>query len=1105
MIGAMVRWGCAAWLWGSGVAVAQVADVDVEEVDAFRHARLRFGQRMQELESDTRAYVDFREQEERARLVGGFEARIQQLVADERDQRSVTIARFEDFLQRYPDASYASHVRFRLADLYYEVASETWQARAEAYFAKLDDPDVSIEELEALGDQPLRDLSASLALYEQIIADNASKPADERYERLDGTYVMLGFVYNDANNVQFDESRARAAFADLVRVMPESELADRSHLFLGNFAFADNRYDEAIAAYQAVYEKGRDSKYYMEGLYQLAWARYKLNEFDQALTLFTELLDISAENRLDTGRDSAFTPDAKRFMAFSFADLGFDQDRPAQELAQDYFATVTDRSWERDVYVELADVLVRYTRPEEAIATYRLLQDDPRWLGEPDNPLHQIELITLYQTSVARDLEQAGAERLAFIERYSEGAPWWDDNRHDPEALQVARTYVEGSLLDVAVEYRLRAQASGEVDDYLAAASKYEEYLDKFPISDDFYRQQWFLADSLKMAGNHAAAMTEFDSLIRTGRFHDYGDGARYAAMEVRYQDMLAQGHDPGTAPAEPVVERTVGEGDDAREVYALSDDRLAFLAASDAVIGHDFTVADNPDLPDYRAEVAAKRPSLMYIGGQIGFHHNRFEEARRRFESLIADHPRSVEASYAAGLLVDSYLLEGDLQKVREVTQRFTINPPGPTSEIDPERFAGTLEGTTFKLALEQAQGGDHQGAAEAFLAFREEFPESDFDTDALYNAAFYFQQAGKIAESNRLYEQFVAEHPDEKRSKGLLFRIAANYEAAFELGKAEAYYDRILRHPTATESEKADAQYNRAFLLIGLGRHKDAAKGFETYERSYDKQDDRESILWLAGEQWEQVGTKPAIDFYARYLKKYPAENPDHAIEAEFRIYELMRESGARGRALERQNQAILTRFDQLTEAGTEIGAMGHKYAAAADFPRLQALFDDYSDDALTGDEVGDAALLNEQKPAELKAFEADIKTYISRFANFEYNSGALFLQAKAALYLADLGLSISCPASLSEEDCWLYEDILQEKVFPQYYEIESVGISRLEQLVAAAKERKRHSGFIDLALVELNRRRPADYPAAKQEIEGRMDASMPAVRSPRRVEAP
>jgi len=1079
-------------------------EVAPAELDSFRRARDRFKERMEELDGDTRSYMELRRGEERERLVGGYDTLIADLEVTENGQRELAVQRFERFLGRYPGAPYASHVRFRLADLYFEQATESWVEEADAYFARLNDPNTPIEDLEALGVGPKRDLAKPLDMYLRIIEDNLALPPADRYERLDGTYVMLGFVYNDVNNVQYDPMLARTAFADLVRVVPDSELADRSYLFLGNFAFGDNDFDLAIASYEAVYSKGDASKYYMEGLYQLAWAHYKLNAFDESLRLFTELLDISQQSRLDSGRESPFAPDARRFMAFSFADLGYDEDRDAHEIGQRYFSQIGPRAYEREVFEGLADVLIRYTRPEEAIATYELLQLDPRWVLEGSNPRHQIDLIGLYQTSLARDLAKAGDARLAFIQRYSEGSPWWEANRNDPESLEVALSFLESSLLDVAIEYRVRAQESGDPADFALAAAKYEEYLERFPISDDYYKQQWYLADSLKMGGRHADALAEFDSLTRSAGHHPYGDAALYSAMDVRYQAMLNLGHEPDRVPEPATIARTYETHGNTIDVYTLSADRTAFIEAADAVVSHTFGPTADPDLGDYQQEVGEKRPSLMYLIGQIMFYHGDYPAARERFEALISAFPRAIESNYAAGLLVDSYLAEGDLAQVRASTKRFTVNPPGPPTTVDPERFQGTLEGTTFKLALESAEAGNPLATAEEFLQFREEFPNSEFEADALYNAAFYYQQAGKVERSNALYEQFVADYPEDKRSKGLFFRIAANYEAAFDLQKAELFYDRLLQHPDATEAERADAQFNRSFLLIGLGRHEEAARGFEAYERDYPGQEDREDILWLAGEQWEAVDDDKAIAFYKRYLGKYPNESADHVIEAQSRLLSLYQRNGSKAWTIRRQNQAIIDTFDRFAQAKQPIGANGHRYAAQADFPRLEALFAEYSGDALTGNENKDSVILNETKPAELKGLEGQAKAFLAKYQNFEFNSGALLMQARAVLYLADLGLSIKCPPSLSEEDCWQYEDILQEQVFPQYYELEDVGIKRLTELVDAARARKRHSAYIDQALTELNRRRPGDFPDVKREIEGGSRSEIPVEVAPRRMDA-
>jgi hypothetical protein len=118
--------------WGQ--AADRIEGPVPDEVTAFRSATDRFRDRMQELESDTRAFVAMRESEERERLVGGYDALITSLEGIEDSQRVLTQQRFEAFLAEYPDARYSSHVRFRLADLYYEVAALEFLDASVRYF-----------------------------------------------------------------------------------------------------------------------------------------------------------------------------------------------------------------------------------------------------------------------------------------------------------------------------------------------------------------------------------------------------------------------------------------------------------------------------------------------------------------------------------------------------------------------------------------------------------------------------------------------------------------------------------------------------------------------------------------------------------------------------------------------------------------------------------------------------------------------------------------------------------------------------------------------------------------------------------------------------------
>ena len=1088
-------------LWmGLSVWAADTVPTETEEREAYREARDRFEDRMEEIHQDTRDYIGAREVEERARVSGSFDGVLEVLEGLQISSRQEAVDRFLSFLDKYPDEQQSSHIRFLLADLFFEEASERFLNESEAYYAILESDDLEI--LESLGEEPKLNLEDSIALYQTIVDDNLKLPKEDRYERLDGAFLMLGFCYSDETSAQQDEARARQVFHRLIEEMPESDLADRSHLFLGNYAFADSDYEEAIAQYSKVMEKGEDSPYFNEAIYQLAWARYKLSGYDAALTLFTRLLDLSVSNKRASGEDLPYAPDAIRFMAFSFADIAGDENREAVAVANAFFERVKDRPYERDVYIELADVLLRYTRPEEAILVYRKLQDDARWVNLPDNPDHLMSVVNLYSTNfLVRNLEKSGAERLKLTERYAEGGPWWEANRNNPDALSKAVGYMESSLLGVANEYFVRAQESGDARDYALAASKYGEYLQKFPISDDYFEQQWFYATALRQSSQWAGASREYASLIRDGKYHPYLDGAVYSITDVRLQRMLQVSGGPDQPPTDqPVLSSYEPTPGTTIDVYEVSLDRREFMEAVDILLVHPFGAQSDPEQPDYREAFQQNQAALKYLPGQILYYHNQFEEARERFFDLIDAHPRSAEASFAATLVLDSYIAEGDLESVRRWSKAFATRVLGTAQTPDPY-FTDQLEGSSFKLATRLADAEQLEEAAEAFLTFRQEFPNSEYAGDALHNAAVYLQAVGRVEQANQLYEQFVSLYPDDEKSRILYFKIAANYEATFDLERAVDFYDRLGRF-FPEDVNAADALFNASYLRLGMKRYGEAARGFERYGREYEERSDREATFFLAGESWEQVGPRQARDFYRSYLSLFGNEDPNHALEAESKLADLALELGDT-RGHEAQLDAILRRFDSIQSAGGTVGPVGQKVAAASAFRDIDAAFIDLTDEQLTRDEERDGELLQDIKPEEIRQFGEKVDTFVARFGDFTYLSEALYFKAMSLLYLADLGLSLEPPEGMTEEQEWAYLDVLEEQVFPTYYAYEDQGVTRLVEVLEFAERNKRYSDVIDQTQQELNRRKPEEYPDVKKELIARPNAQILILPEPRKAE--
>ena len=1076
-----------------------------EDVADFQAVLDRYSDRMAEFQKEARSIVDQQESEERAQLDSGYGALISELNERDLALREMAVKRFEAFLDKYPRSVHTPHVMFRLAELYFEESEEDWYAADKEFQLAMEA--LGDGDLDELPEEPAKDYARSISLYKRIVADYPD------YEYLDGTYYMLGFCASEPASAQHDEEQGLAYFQELVQKFPESEFAAAAHLRIGEYHFDYNNLDEAIANYQRVVElEGRDGTLYDEGLYKLAWSRYKQSDYDEALSLLTELLDWSSEvNMARTGKESPMAPEAIEYTAISFSDVADRTGENPVNVAQGFYSRVGNREFEPKVYKRLADVLKQQARFDEAIEAYTYLQET--WPEDPDNPDYQWTVAQLYMSKVPPDVDAAQQAITELTDKYNDESAWHMANRANPDALAKAKGYIEQSLAAVAVTNHTKAIESGDPADFAKAADRYREYLTRFPFAADYYEIEWYLADTLLKAGRLDEAAAEYEQLLKGGD-HNYRQGALWLLMQVRRQQIIdrygAFDKVPEGAVVEKQVETRTGR---TRDVYAIGEDFEEFIEVCDALVEADFEAAaleveaelaeakDDKEKERLKTEVEnirayaqaleQFRPALAYLPAQIFYYHGHFDEARARFADIIEQYPRDDNAAYSASLMVDSYQAEGDLQNVRKYSSMYAGMRLGQSEDALSKNmvFKNLQEGATFKLAEEYIKQGDREAAAEAFLAFIKEFPDSQYRKDALYNAANSYEILGRVEDSIKLFEQYVNEYPTDERSRPLFFRIATNYATALELQKAVQYYQALYDNTKKEGIEFADAPdalYNAGFLRIGLGQYQSAARTFEQYARENPDREDAEKVMFQAGELWERVGASEGIAFYERYLRAYPDADADHVMEAYNRIATLTEESGARDRQVDAAWQDLSDAYARLAAAG-EVGSRGRHYAAHAEFRKLWRQFEDFKVIKFTNNDEKNAELLLETKKTQLTDLEANANALITTYQDFEYSSAALYVNGAAYLKYADMLFEAPPPKGLDEDEIMLYQEAIDELRIP----VEDKGRTRLTANLEKARTEKLWSDWLTKTLEVLNARYPAEFTVEKDEIRGQGDS--------------
>lgn len=1096
-----------------------------EELESFQRVLGRFSSRMGEFEADSRAWVSQREADEHAMLDASYDAVIREMEADDKALRLTAMKRFETYLDKYPNSTDSAHVMFRLAELYFEQSEEEFMSR-DAEFRRLMDELTESGDIEEFPEEPRKDYGRSVRLYRRILRDYPD------YEYADGTYYMLGYCLSESSSAQYDEEEGLAVFQGLVGRFGESRFAPVAHLRIGEYYFDYNKLDEAIPHYRRVVElEGPEGSLYDEGLYKLAWSQYKKSDYGDALVLLNQLLDWSEDNYARTGRESSMAPEAIDYTAISFSDLADRESVSPLAIAQRFYGDVGARDYEAKVYKKLADVLTQQARYEDSVSVYRYIQD--RWPNDAENPTYQWTLATLYMSMVPARVTEAQAAIAQLNTMYNDESTWWEANRANPDAQAVARSFIEQSLAAVATQVHEKAGQTQDPADFARAADLYAQYLAKFPFARDYYEVQWYLAQTRLFSGDMDGAEREYAQLYKAGDHH-FKEAALLFLRQIYLQRVVTGYGGPATLPPDAEVEKVVELANGkTRNIYRLGPQHEPFVNLSDALVAADFgaVVTDaSAELADVEAKlkrartpeekklletertsleyilenvarvnvdyISGNRHAIAYQSAQVLYEHGRFTEARARFVDIIAKYPATDEAAYSAKLHVDSFTDEEDYENVRKWASIYASKSLGSGPSQEGLSELATIEQQASLKLLEALVAADkREEAASGYLQFIKDYPKADPELlkNALYNGAQNYDLTGRADQSIPLFERYINEYPEDPLSKPLFFRLAGVYAQSLELETAIRYYEGLYDRTNGRGEVYADAAgalINAGLLKVGIGDYQGAAQTFERYERELPGEPDRESVYWRAAEQWERVSADRAARFYREYLRKYPEENPDHVMEALYRLA-MRAEDGGRSRDIEKSWDALEDGYARLSPGG-KIGPLGRKYAAAAELRNVQDALDAFM-------VVPDRVKSNAQKYAELMGarrdelprLEAQALALIKNYSEFESTSAALFTLGSAYYAYADQLYAAPLPAEFKADP--ELEMVYYEKLDELRIPLEDKGKGRLAAVLQTAKEQGLWSEWQTRTLGELSKRAPAEYSPEKEQfpVEGESSA--------------
>jgi cellulose synthase operon protein C len=1069
----------------------QASDADL---DLFREVHARYRARTEEFASEVSRIVLRKYQDEVNELRAGYEQLVGKADLEERMLREQAISAHERFIKAHPESEYTARRMFRLGELYFEESQENFLVENEKY----DELSILFDEgkLEYLPEPPQKDYRKSIALYKRIVRDFTD------YEDLGAVYYMLGYTYSDESSRHLDPQRAEETYLAMLDNVPESEYRAQAFFRLGDLYFEENQNSRALAYYleileelrarstEELLESGRDRIYEL-ALYKYAWATYKIDDLEGAQALFMELLDWAEEKEARTGDQTDLRPEAVRYLAISLADKATEIDASPIGYGIQALSQRGERPWSFPVLVELAGILKDQARYEEAIEAYGRLQELKP--NHPRGPEFQNNVITLYLNLVEADVRSAAQARVGLTENYGLDSQWYEVNKNNKAATAAATEYILEALQSVAFTYHAAAQESEDPNDYLLAARKYIEYLERYPFAKNAYELNYYLADCYFFMGDFrfqdrngewttgVEKSIEQFALLFGFPEEDYKTQAMQGIM-FAFNKLWTKG-EGATIDQLPESLETIRPPLGQTVQYSR-------LAPTELEINYIRSVRwlqrEMPEDPSL--------PAILFDVARIYYFRNHLERAREVFEELIAAYPETDYAAFSAGFMFNSYLYTGDMARMREAATRFAGMNLGADELLREEQnatFTQLLRDSIFTEGFVAFDAERYECALLSFLNYYDKFGGEASDEEpkkidyVVYNVAQSYSKLGKAAKSNEWYERLLADFPHSDQAPRTFWRMAGNFERVLDLEKAVQYYEDLIKyHPE--DQDAVSALYNSAFLKVGMGRFEEAAATYEKYHREYTEEADAKVMLFRAAEMWEAAEDRSkAKRVYEEWLELYGADDADRWVETQWKLASFLRDEGKDGKA----DAKVQLIADSYVAVKADLGGIGLNISAEIAFAPLLAEFAEFELIKIEDSDIEDQEKLL-AKVARIQEWNEELKdkndAYVVEYADFEWQTAALYFKALSFKRHGEKWINAPNPFDFESED---YDEVdramaYQDGLFAAAKPFEDAAVAGFQLVVQFATEKKRYTDWVEEALRELSRVDPNTYPVPKPE---------------------
>jgi cellulose synthase operon protein C len=821
--------------------------------------------------------------EEQKRILSlQYDSAIEELEEEERRRRLDAIARFEAFIEKYPnDPLYTPDAMFRLAELYFEKSADDFLIANRAYEDELIAFDEGRRPTEP--EPPAPSYEKTIALHSELLGRFPD------YRLADAARYLLGYAYGEQQQYE----QALNAYQTLAANHPTSKFLPEVWTRIGEIYFdrsGTENLENALAAYGEV-TKYPDSPFYDKALYKIAWTYYRLDRFQESVDAFIELVAYADQQEALTGiSGSELRAEALEYVAISLANESWGGFGRAKQV----LGPLEDEEYAPELWQSYGEILFDQTRYRDAIEvlTYTI----EKFPNQPDNPEAQEKIVRAYER--LRDFDGATEAREELVADYSKGSDWYAANAGNEDALRKAESLTERSLYTAAIFRHQQAQAfkgDGKIrqatTSYRQAADAYQSYLKRFPKSSNAYDFEFYLAECLFYSGEYGAAADQYAEVRDSTVNNKHLEAAALSAV-IAYERLIETQAEKGALKELPLLTADKRKGEEVTP-KDIAPVREELVSASDRYL----TL-----IPE-----GERAPAIAYRAAEVYYRHDQFPEARRRFETIVQTYPQSEVAKYASNLIIESYLAVEDWEAVEEVSNRLMAAASSGDEATQRDEFVAQLQvfkvGAQFKQAEKFDAQGDYEKAATTYVRLVDENPSHEFADKALFNAAIAYEKVKRFDSASQVYRRIYDSYPKSDLAPRALFREGINAEKGFDFDTAVGAYGKLIdRYPDS--ENRADAMYNLAVVLENTQDYGRAADAYADYARAFSGRDDAGEVFFRSALVYEKMKAWPQmISTLESFIRRH--RNDRSQRERIVKAYQKMGEAFA-AQGMERQAQS-------------------------------------------------------------------------------------------------------------------------------------------------------------------------------------------------------